>query len=409
MLMNNHDYEYRRGNIEGEVFRLISPEYSSGSRSISLILSGDVPASHTGSTDFNIDTEELSTKTYILQGVGIKHSGVVDYEDTLQSCTEVWIPLLEHDNIHTLRFKVSTRTSYSGSTYLWNTGSEVIVSGSWIADGIHIASEDPFEDFGDHQELDYSCTLPVANQSLVFVDYIPENFEYNGEYNALLNNALNDEQARYFLTSQSKGEVVLYKKYVIDNHKIPALGGLGTGEIPVSGGWSRRIDQLKNYIDSFREAADKYRSVDTSSNVLQTLDLAFLNFRAISASVYVDRTEYSVSQSIQEVWTNLQEGNTDDPEVVYFAPRCELALNLPTSSADSLPVSGPDYYRYGKVDQMGPRASIPVAGNILFKVTGHIPVRHVQATVYAPFLNTVYRTDEYGVVTEIYSGSGSTD
>lgn len=409
------NYQGHRNNVDGEVFRLISPEYASGSRSISLILSGSTNSTNSGETGFDLNRDYIQNESYVLWGVGIEHQGVVDYRETLQNCSEVWIPILDPSgSVHELRFEVGFRTSYSGSTYLWNTGSSVIVSGSWIVDGIHIAEQDPFAEYdNNHQELDYTCILPGADQSVIFVDYIPKNFEYNGTYNALLNNANTAHQVRFFHSSGS----ARVKNFVVDDHKNPALGGLDTGEVAVSGGWSRRIDQRINYLASFSASAAtaKYSSTETGSLILQTLDLAFLNFRAVSASVYVDRERAEVIQRIEDVWSNMQENNTDDSEVVYFAPLCELVKDWESGDgwagdpAARIPDPEDRYpnpnWVFGEIQQVGARTTIPSLGNILFKMNGHTPVRHVRATVFVPFINTVYRTDDYGIVREAYSGS----
>ena len=406
--MDTGSYQKNRHNVDQEVFRLISPEITSGSTSISLILSGSVTSSASGETNFWIDTSSIKNTDYVLWGVGIKHEyeGSMRYRDTLHSCTEVWIPLLDPTgSVHNLKFKVGFRTSYSGSTYLWNTGSieeddAVVIPGSWVADGIRIADSDPYTDYGDRQELDYSCTLPQAGQSVLFVHYVPENFEYCGDYNALLNNATALSQEQFYNYSGS----VRNKKYVVDDHRSPYIGGFSTGEVPVSGGWERKIDKRINYLSSFSASAVASGYVDpesgeTGSLILQTLDLAFLNFRAVSASVYVDREEYKVLEKIEDVWSDLQENNTDDSEVVYFAPLCELIKD-----EDSVPYPNPNWV-FGEIQQVGAKTTIPALGNILFKVNGHTPVRHVRATVFVPFINTVYRTDDYGIIKELYSGS----
>lgn len=380
-------YEETRGNIESEVFGKIDPTYPQISSSVSLILGGPVSSFISGTTGFIVDIESVKNTLYTLEGVGFRLGA---YQDSLASCEAVWIPIRDSEGeLHEVRFEVHGRSYYRDWVYLWNTGSSAFISGSWVVDGFSL-EEDPFDDGTGsvgRPELDYRCTVDNAGRSLLFVDYVPKNFEYVGQYNALLNNASKSSADRFYSVSGS----VRKKNYVLDFHKNPGIGGICAGELEVPGGLSSRISQTCAYLASFSQSAKE--------GVLQTLDLAFMNFRVISASVYVDREEFSTSSAIQQVWKDLQKGNTDDPETVYFIPRSKLNLD-----EESVPYPNPRWV-FGNVEQVGPRSTVPTIGNILFSVKGHDPVRHVRATVYSPFINTVYRTDEYGVIVELYSGS----
>lgn len=380
-------YEETRGNIESEVFGRINPTYPQQTSSVSLILGGPVASAVTGTVDFGIDTESVKNTLYTVEGVGFLLS---ECEDSLASCEAVWIPIRDSEGeLHEVRFEVHSRSYYRDWVYLWNTGSSAFVSGSWIVDGIHL-EEHPYDDgtgSTGRAELDYRCVVDNAGRSVLFVDYVPRNFEYNGEYNALLNNAISTSLDKVFTVSGS----LRSKKYVFDFHKNPEIGGIHAGALEVPGGLASRIAQKCAYLSSFSKSA-----ID---GTFQTLDLAFMNYRTISASVYVDREEFALTKPIEQIWRDLQEGNTDDPETVYFIPRSELVMD-----DESVPYPNPRWV-FGEVQQVGPRSTVPVIGNILFTVDKNNPVRYVRATVYSPFINTVFRTDEYGVVSELFSGS----
>jgi hypothetical protein len=90
----------------------------------------------------------------------------------------------------------------------------------------------------------------------------------------------------------------------------------------------------------------------------------------------------------------MQGGNVDDPETIYFIGKAdkegdESLQNPPRVSLDRR------------------RTTIPVEDSILFRMDGHLAVRVTKATVYAPFLNTVYRTGEYGEVLELFTSQST--
>ena len=99
---------------------------------------------------------------------------------------------------------------------------------------------------------------------------------------------------------------------------------------------------------------------------------------------------------MEKVWEDLQKGNTDDSETIYFTGTAARELKEVSASETASCI------------KFGARTTIPVSGSILFKMNGHLAVRVTKATIYAPFLNTVYRTGEYGEVKELFT-SGSED
>lgn len=401
-------YEENRGNVQNEIFYRISPDYPQES-AISLILSGNVEqTTASGEPNYYVDTDSMATTDYALVGVGFKSDGT-PYESTLRTCTEVRIPIQTGsgvDDVEWVRFPVQSRTIYSSWIYLWtDEDSKVIISGSWLAPSFSFAdNQEPFDSGSDlvPESLDYSCPVVVSPQhSVMFVVYKPDNFEFAGEYNAVLNNAIPDAHNILFYNSGS----TKLKKYVSDYHKAASIGGHHAGALNINQATDNKDIRTGDFFREFEARSMKSSGSASGEMVefLQTLDLSFMSYRAISASVYVDRTIGGVyesgssgtlpeaSMSIEQVWEDMQEGNVDDPQTVYFIERSELEKKE-NSNTDYIPWN----IRILK------KASIPVTGSILFTMDQHTPVRVSKATLYAPFLNRVYRTDEYGTVTELY-------
>lgn len=405
-----HDFQYEEGRnvkLEKEVFYRINPRYSRMDNSICLILAGNISGSgHTGSpedTDFSTDfIGSVATSSYVIRGVGFP---LDPYEDTLRNCKEVWIPIPTMDD--RVRFKVKKKTSYRKWIYLWNYSedNDAIISGSIVAGSINLA-EDPYTEYPDSNrkpELDYSCSIEGPDRSIIFVTYEPKNFRYNGTYNATLNNALSESNANLYSTVSGSEK---WKNVISDDHTIE--GGREAGEIVLgqsTGSVGTEATITREYIYGFSASADKYAGDMT----LQTLDLGFLSYRAISASIYVDRINSDISASIEKVWDDIQEGNTDDPETVYFIPRCTMSFD---SSSKKESESDEEYEermkRLKKLSYIY-TTTIPRIGDILFTVNQHTPARHIEATLYAPFLNRVYRTDKFGAVIEEFPQSDFPD
>ena len=375
-------YEDKRDpRLENEIFLRVDPRYPQMGDSISLILSGEV-ISDTGSavidSDFNVDIDSIRNNNYILRGVGFP---LAPYEDTLRNCVEVWIPIEDNEgNVQELKFVIKKRSSYRNWIYLWNYDDDALtIPGAWVADGFQLA-EEPYSEIGTRPELDYQCVVAGPNKSIIFVYYEPSNFRYNGTYNATLNNAFSESKDNLYLISAS----VKLKKYVSDYHKIPGIGGHAAGEFIINQATDKEIVRVQDFREQFKSRAEQY-----GDEGLQTLDLAFMSFRAISASIYVDRLDTNVSAAIEKVWDDIQEGNTDDPVTVYFIPRCSM---VETGSVASY------------VDFMH-TTTVPTIGDLIFSVDVHTPVRFVEATLYAPFLNRVYRTDKFGAIVEEFPQS----
>ena len=404
-------YEESRGNVQNEIFYRISPDYPQES-AISLILSGNVEqTTASGEPNYYVDTDSMATTDYALVGVGFKSDGT-PYESTLRTCTEVRIPIQTGsgvDDVEWVRFPVQSRTIYSSWVYLWtDEDSKVVVSGSWLAPSFSFAdSREPFDSGSDlvPESLDYTCPVVISPEhSVMFVVYKPDNFEFAGEYNAVLNNAIPDAHNILFYNSGS----TKLKKYVSDYHKAASIGGHHAGTLNINQATDNKDIRTNDFFTEFEARCMKSAvtgAVTGGIEYLQTLDLSFMSYRAISASIYVDRIMggtgsmgmtgseeiRELSMSIEQVWEDMQEGNVDDPQTVYFIERSELEKKE-NSNTDYIPWN----------IRILRKTSIPISGSILFTMDRHTPVRVSKATLYAPFLNRVYRTDEYGTVTELY-------
>lgn len=399
-------YEEYRGNVQTEIFYRVSPSYPQSSSAISLILSGNVVQStSSGNPNYTVDTESMYRSEYALVGVGFNSEGT-PYKDTLRTCTEVRIPIQtgsEVEDVEWVNFPVKYRTLHSSWIYLWTTEEQkTIVSGNWLRGSEGTGSfrfedtEEPFDSGSEHMpdSLDYSCQLVVSpSHSVVFVVYKPQNFEFAGDYNATLNNAISDAHNSLFYFSGSSK----LKKYALDYHKSPSIGGHYAGALNINQATDDEAIRTKDFFKEFKNRG--FTSGSGSTIAVQTLDLSFMSYRAISASVYVDRVQTKVDTSaasisqtnIRQVWEDMQGGNVDDSQTIYFVERSELETTGSSSGKE-------EPYRI-KVLR---KSTIPVSGSILFNMDHHTPVRITAATVYAPFLNRVYRTDEYGVVKELY-------
>ncbi len=355
-------------------------------------------------TDFSLDP------SLYLVGLGLrKDSG---YKDSLLTCREIWIPFLDSENnTHRVVLVIESRTSYPNWIYVWTSIKSDInkIDRSWIPAGF--SGEDIYNVYEDGKEdLDYSC-VQQGPGGILFIPYIHPNYLTSDDYNGILGNVM--ETAEYpYLYSVLRGSVdcipandlrswnklssnLRYKHYLVDDHKVQAVGGLHAGELIVPGGNLSRVVEQSEYFKSFNARAVEFNSNNQDRLQLQTLDLPYMSYRAISASIYVDPyftedvTKATVSRSLEKVWEDLQGGNVDDPEVVYFVK----------------PIERKDFENdvnswYLTLEN---RSSVPVTGSILFKVDGHLAVRYTNATVYAPFLNTVYRTGQYGEVLDLFT------
>lgn len=377
------DINYEEGRdrfLENEVFLRIDPRYPITGSAISLVLSGEITSYPDEEEEYGyyVDTESIANQNFTVRGIGFP---LAEYEDTLRNCIEVWIPIEDSEGtIQEIRFKVKKRSSYRDWIYLWNYEEDngATVSGSWIVDGFSLA-EEPYDVIGTRPELDYNCSVLGPDRSIIFVYYEPTNFRFNGDYNATLNNALTESKQDLFINSAS----IKIKKYISDYHKIQGIGGHSAGELNLDQGTDKEYVRVQDFMSEFKGRTEQY-----GEEGLQTLDLAFMSYRAISASVYVDRLDMNRSASISKVWDDIQEGNTDDPETAYFIPRCSL-----TGSSEN------PYVDFTHT------TTVPTVGDLIFTIDQHTPVRYVEATLYAPFLNRVYRTDKFGAIVEEFPNS----
>lgn len=409
--------ESRSVRLENEVFFRVNPKYPQmGTQSICLILGGEIYGEGPGeSHSFDISVDSIKTGSFIVKGVGFP---LAPFEDTLRHCTEVWIPIQTgsaEEDIAQVRFAIKKRTSYRNWIYLWNYDSDnsASISGSWVVDGLSLGYE-PYDSYSvdnrKWEELDYTCALTGGvDRSIIFVTYEPNNFRYNGTYNATLNNAMSESKQDLYTISGSEK----IKEVISDYHKTQGVGGHSAGGIVIDKFTETEFNEwvrTKDFRIGFSASAERYGGDAT----LQTLDLAFTSFRAISASVYVDRiSSGSNSASLEKVWEDIQEGNTDDPETVYFIPRCQLN-DYPVYETDSAgrvvidPETGDpiiSYWETGSYIDFTHTTTVPTVGDLLFSVNQHTPVRYIEATLYAPFLNRVYRTDKFGAIVDEFPQS----
>lgn len=361
---------------------------------VNFVVSGPISSSLKEEGTSFVDPQQPQSELHLV-GLGLRKD--TGYQDALLNCAEVWIPFKDETGTHRVVLKVEARTSYPNWVYLWtlHTDENNLVSRSWMP--VAFSEENAFTEYnqGQFSDFDYSCSLEGPG-GILFIPYIHSNYLTTDDYNAVLGNAI-DVAETPGLYSVLRNEVdeglqkfvspdLRYKNYIEDNHKDSSVGGTHTGEFSLPGGDLSRVLKQHLYLESFKNRAKEVEPDATMS--LQTLDLPYMSYRAISASVYVDRYNSLSSStdpvSLEKVWEDLQGGNTDNPETVYFANRAFIV----SKSAEFV--------------QFEQRTSVPVVGSILFKMDGHTAVRFTKATVYAPFLNTVYRTGEYGEVKDLY-------
>lgn len=409
------EIENRRvGNWSSQAIGKLNP----GQGGANFVISGPVNSDlhTTGESSYSLDPDE----TYYVVGLGLrKDSG---YVESMMTCREIRIPFYDSASQQLIMstLKIDYRTSYPGWIYVWSetTASAAAFKGSWInpnmGSGIDIYNE--YE--GNYApDLDYELGAPGPG-GIIFIPYIHPNYLTTDDYNGILGNVMkttepehlytilqndvdnlvggpHEDANRLWKSFREKLKNLRYKNYLDDYHKIDAIGGLHAGELEVPGGNLSRCEEEGEYFNSFEKRA---KELNPKSPTLQTLDFPYMSYRAISASVYVDQfTDQYLDDatpqptSLERVWEDMQGGNVDDPETVFFigtADRAETGSFL------------------SPVVVLGRRTTIPVTGSILFRMDGHTAVRIVKATVYAPFLNTVFRTGEYGEIVDSFT-SGS--
>lgn len=381
------DYEASRsGSVQNQLISVLSPT----ERGINLVLSGQVSASVTqDGNNISVDTNDMQNQVYKIRGAGFR-KGL--YTETLLSCVEVRLPFKDSEGeLQYVRLPVADRTYIRNYVYLWAAEDETVnvVSGSWLAGNFAPGPADNYFTYEDNlEEFDYTCKIARAG-NVIFINYEHPTYLTTDPYNPILGNAMAESTGSHLYSPLPGGQK--YKNQIKDYHKFPGVGAKHVGELTVDNSYTNPTLLANQYFESFIQRA---REDDDNVDTLQTLELPFISYRAISASVYVDRFEgeYNegapVSASIKQVWEDLQAGNVDDSETVYFIERAKI-----TGSAE-------DGTRRIVGEQ---KTTIPVVGSILFNLDGNIAVRHSLATVYAPFINTVYRTNRYGVVTEMFS------
>ena len=407
----------RKGDWSAQAIGRLNP-----GQGINFIVSGPVSSSLSVSGSI-VDFQADESGPFYIVGLGLrKDSG---YTDTLMTCKEVWIPFKdEMENLHRVVLKVDRRTSYPSWIYVWSSEctEDSRVDKTWLPAGFEGEDiYDSYESLGSlHEDLDYE-TVVKGPGNILFVPYIHPNYLTTDDYNGILGNVMDVSESPNLysilqgdLKEGDKGKSKLspnlrYKNHIEDYHKPNTVGSIHAGELTVPEGSVSRCEKQGEYFRSFEARLNEfyYNKASGSTELqIQTLDFPYMSYRAISASVYVD--QYGVSGSagnlvsspdpvpLKKVWEALQKGNTDDSETIYFTGTAARELKEMSASETA------SYIKFGA------RTTIPVSGSILFKMNGHLAVRVTKATIYAPFLNTVYRTGEYGEVKELFT-SGSED
>lgn len=383
-------------------------------KGVNFIVSGPVTSDLVEGETSTVNLQDGEGFLYIV-GMGLrKDSG---YGNSMLSCEEVWIPFQDLEGaVHIVRLKVDHRTSYPGWIYIWVAEKTELnaVDRTWMP-GV-FSEEDIYNIYQQSghtvEDLDYSI-LQDGPGSIIFIPYLHPNYYTTDDYNGILGNVMKTEETtKLFSVLRNDVEPIQispkrnlrdlvspnlrYKHYLEDYHKFPAIGGTHAGELEIPGGNLSRCEEEGEYFKSFQH---RVQELSPDQETLQTLDFPYMSYRAISASVYVD--QYTTQSdnltdrriALAKVWESMQGGNTDDAETVYFVNPAVRAETSGTLSPYIAPI---------------PRTTIPVTGSILFRMDGHLAVRFTKATLYAPFLNTVFRTGEYGEVQELFT-SGSSD
>lgn len=392
----------RTGTWESQAISRLNP-----GQGVNFVVSGPVSSSLVEDGESTVNLAE-SGELHIV-GLGLRKD--TGYAETLMTCREVWIPFRDVDgNSQRVILKVDRRTSYPNWIYVWaaDCSDENRIDTSWLPGSF--SDTDIYNTYENYpSDLDYEIGIQGPG-NILFIPYIHPNYLTTDDYNGILGNVMKTDETEHLYsvlqsslreTDKGRNKVspnLRYKNFLEDYHKFNAIGGLHAGELNVPGGNLSRCEEEGEYFRSFRERAAQINSGSTKD--LQTLDFPYMSYRAISASVYVDPYNehkilesgsidtYIGSESLEKVWEDLQKGNTDDAETVYFIGTASIVI---TGS--------------GEIIRYGERTTVPIPSNILFRMDGHLAVRITKATVYAPFLNTVYRTGEYGEILELFTSS----
>ena len=393
----------RSGSWSDQAIGKLNP----GQDGVNFVISGPVHSDLqvSGSSTYSVDPNQ----EYYIVGLGLrKDSG---YAETMMTCKEIRIPFKTSPSSSVVMstLKINYRTSYPNWIYVWadSTESAAKFYGSWVSPG----SGSGVDIYNEYEaptkpDLDYEMGIPGPG-GIIFIPYIHPNYLTTDDYNGILGNVMETAETDHLYTIlqkdvedkfKNKVKNLRYKNYLEDYHKYNAVGGLHAGELNIPGGNLSRCMEEKEYFLSWEKRANE---LSPGSMVLQTLDFPYMSYRAISASVYVDQftEQFNASGSpiprpLYQVWEDMQGGNVDDPETIYFIGKAdkegdESLQNPPKVSLDRR------------------RTTIPVEDSILFRMDGHLAVRVTKATVYAPFLNTVYRTGEYGEVIELFTSQST--
>lgn len=398
----------RTGTWENQAISRLNP-----GRGVNLVISGPVSSSLVEGGESSVNLAE-SGELHIV-GLGLrKDSG---YLETMMTCREIWIPFKDTaGDPQRVVLKVDHRTSYPNWIYVWAASSseENRLDNTWLPSSF--SGEDIYNTYENFpSDLDYEIGIQGPG-NILFIPYIHPNYLTTDDYNGILGNVMATEESEHLYTvlqgdlkEGDRGRNKLspnlrYKNYLEDYHKYNAIGGSHVGELNVPGDNISRCEEEGEYFRSFRERA---RELHPGSELdLQTLDFPYMSYRAISASIYVDQYVDNYSESgrpiavdLRKVWEDLQKGNTDDAETIYFIGTASIVSRTASISEEG------NFGRMYDVIEMGSKSTVPVQDSILFRMDGHLAVRITKATVYAPFLNTVYRTGEYGEITELFTSS----
>lgn len=380
--------EQRTGPVESQVISRPIETSQTGDNEIILIVSGDVPArtaSGSYGSTIRVDDASMATGSYRIAGMGFRKG---EYTETLLECTRINVPFSNNGTIEYVPFNVDRRTVYTNWIYVWTDDCPLIPAGGTLFTGsIRSGSVDPYI-AGDG--FDYSCSVDGPDASTIFIPYEHPTYRTTDRYNPILGDAMEDAtEAAGILIQTANGS---RKLYVHDAHRNFGIGATYAGQIPMNPyPDDSKAAKLSSYIAGFLAQAAAVQG----EKDLQLLELPSISYKAISASVYVDRYNTSGSsvgepEPIDQVWKNLQQGNTDVPEMIFFTGQARLKYSGSST-------------KFWEIAEMGNRVTIPDSGSILFKIEGTNTVRFTNATVYAPFLNTVYRTNEYGAIKEFWN------